>query len=162
MLVVDQVQPDVVGDRRQEGCAATDDDGIAEYVQLVDEPDRLRGQAGAADRDVLVGGGERRSGLLGHRPLGQSGVALHPVERVAEDDLRERAPDVGERGPELVVAQRWIRLPDLHRLVEPAPQIAAERGDLREVESELLLAGSPPVEPALAVVDEAVQRDAIE
>jgi hypothetical protein len=64
---LDQVQRDVFGDRRQERRAATDDDRVAEHAQLVDEAefDRLRGQAGAADRDVLVGRVERRSGLLG-------------------------------------------------------------------------------------------------
>src|SRR5205809_7921574 len=36
-------------------------------------------------------------------------------------------PDVGEPSPELVVAQRRIRLPHQHRLVKPAAaQIAAE------------------------------------
>jgi len=54
------------GDRRQERRAATDDDRIAEHAQLVDkaELDSRRGQAGAADRDILVGRVERRSGLL--------------------------------------------------------------------------------------------------
>ncbi len=61
---LDQVQRDVFGDRRQERRAATDDDRIAEHAQLVDEAelDRRRGQAGAANRDVLVGRVERRSG----------------------------------------------------------------------------------------------------
>ena len=64
---LDQVQHDVFGDRRQERRAATDDDGIAKHAQLVDEPEleRLRGQAGAADRDVLVGRVERRGDLFG-------------------------------------------------------------------------------------------------
>src|SRR5829696_2875982 len=35
---LDQVQRDVFGDRRQERCAATDDDRIAEHAQLVDGP----------------------------------------------------------------------------------------------------------------------------
>ena len=98
---LDQVQRDVVGDRWQERRAATDDDRIAKHAQLVDEAelDRLRGQAGAADRDVLVGRVERRGGLLGQRRLGEPGVALDAVERAAEDDLPERAPDVGERRP---------------------------------------------------------------
>jgi len=45
------------------GRAATNDDRIAEHAQLVDEAelDRRRGQAGAADRDVLVGRVERRT-----------------------------------------------------------------------------------------------------
>ncbi len=70
--------------------------GLREHAQLVDEAkvDHCRGQAGAADRDVLVGRAERRSDLLGHRRLGEPGVALNAVERAAEDDLRERAPDV--------------------------------------------------------------------
>ncbi|AHK35124.1 hypothetical protein Pd630_LPD07939 [Rhodococcus opacus PD630] len=34
---LDQVERDVFGDRRQERRAATDDDRIAEYAQLVDE-----------------------------------------------------------------------------------------------------------------------------
>src|SRR5215204_6324537 len=64
---LDQVQPNVFGDRRQERRAATDDDRIAEHAQLVDEAelDSRRGQAGAADRDVLVGRDERRGDLLG-------------------------------------------------------------------------------------------------
>ena len=72
---------------------------LAEHAQLDDEAelDRLRGQAGAADRDVLVSRIERRSSLLGHRRLGEPGVALNAVERAAEDDPRDRAPDVGER-----------------------------------------------------------------
>src|ERR687896_245785 len=50
-----------------------------------------------------------------------------PVERAAEDDLRDCAPDVGERRPSLVVAQGRIRLPHQHRLVKPASeQIPAE------------------------------------
>src|SRR3954452_3697511 len=92
----DQVQPNVFGDRRQEGRATTDDDRIAEHAQLVDQAEldrrrRRRGQAGAADRDVLVGRVDRRSGLLGHRRLGEPGVALNAVERAAEDDLRDSA-----------------------------------------------------------------------
>jgi hypothetical protein len=53
---LDQLQRAVFGDRRQERRAATDDDRIAEYAQLVDEADldRCRGQAGAADRDVIA------------------------------------------------------------------------------------------------------------
>src|SRR5437868_5616635 len=64
---LDQVQRDVFGDRRQEWRAAADDDRMAEQAQLVDEAelDRLRGHAGAADLDVLVGRFERRGGLLG-------------------------------------------------------------------------------------------------
>src|SRR5204862_2962708 len=100
---LDQVQPDVFGDRRQERRAATNDDRIAEHAQLVDEAelDRRRGQAGAADRDVLVSRVDRRSSLLGHRRLGEPGIALDAGEPAAEDNLRKRAPDVGERGPEL-------------------------------------------------------------
>src|SRR5215212_4798397 len=104
---LDQVQRDVFGDRRQERRAATDDNRIAEHAQLIDQA--------ALDR------------LLGQGRLGQPGVALDAVKRAAEDDLRDRAPDVGERGPELVVAQRRIRVPHQHRLVQPAAaQIAAE------------------------------------
>src|SRR3954452_15875760 len=136
---------------------------MAEHAQPVDEaePDRRRGQAGAADRDVLVSRVERRSGLLGHRRLGEPGIALDAVERAAEDDLWYRAPDVGERGPELVVAHRRIRLPHQHRLVEPAAeQTAAELAYERRVEAKELIAGGRPVERALAVGDEAVHRDA--
>jgi hypothetical protein len=98
---------------RQERRAATDDDRIAEHAQLVDEAelDRRRGQAGAADLDVLVGRVECRGDLFGERRLGEPGVALDTVERAAEDDLRERAPDVGEGVRILVVAQRRIGLP---------------------------------------------------
>ena len=48
-------------------AAPTDDDRIAEHAQLVDEAelDRCRGQAGAADRDILVSRVERGDGLLG-------------------------------------------------------------------------------------------------
>src|SRR3954451_13733560 len=83
---LDQLQRDVFGDRRQERCAATDDDRIAEHAQLVDEAelDRRRGQAGATDRDVLVGRVERRSYLLGHRRLGEPAVALDAVERAVK------------------------------------------------------------------------------
>ncbi len=47
--------------------------------QLADEAelDRCRSLADTADRDVLVGRVERRSGLLGHRRLGEPGVALN-------------------------------------------------------------------------------------
>src|ERR1700759_1493251 len=102
---------------------------MAEDAQLVDEAelDRLPGQAGAADRDVLVGRVERRSDLLGHRRFGEPGVALDAVERSAEDDLRESAPDVSELGPELAVAYRRGGLPHQHGLVKPAAaQIAAK------------------------------------
>ena len=76
---LDQVQRDILGDRRQERRAATDDDRVAKHAQLVDEAelDRCRGQSGAADRDVLVGRVERRSGLLGNRRLGEPGVTLN-------------------------------------------------------------------------------------
>src|SRR5919112_2481327 len=79
---LDKVQRDVFGDRRQERRAPTDDDRVPEHAQLVDEAelDRRRGQPGAADPDVLVGGLERGSGLLGHRRLGEPGVALDAVE----------------------------------------------------------------------------------
>jgi hypothetical protein len=110
---------------------------------------------------VLVGRVERRGGLLGHRRLGEAGVALNAGERAAEDDLRDRAPDVGERGPGLVVAQRRIRVPHQHRLVEPAAkEIAAELAYLRSVKAKQLVARGRPPERALAVGDEAVHRDA--
>src|SRR5439155_19617272 len=87
--------------------------------------------------------------------------ARNAVERAAEDDLRDSAPDVGERGPELVVAHRGIRLPRQHRLVKPAgAQVAAELAYLRDVETKLLLARDRPPERALAVGDKAVHRDA--
>jgi hypothetical protein len=41
---LDQGQPNVFGDRRQEGRAATDDDRVAEHVQLVDEAELDRGR----------------------------------------------------------------------------------------------------------------------
>src|SRR5215204_5970072 len=160
---LDQVQRDVFSERRQERRAATDDDRIAEHAQLVDEAelDRRRGQAGAADPDVLVGRVERRSGLLDHRRLGEPGVALDAVERAAEDDLRDRAPDIGERGVELAVAHRRIRLPHQHRLVEPAAQQKAPKlACLRDVETKQVLVGNRPGERALTVGDEAVHRDA--
>ena len=123
--------------------------------------ERDGGQAGAADRDVLVGRAERRGDLLGHRGRGEPGVALDAVERAAEDDLRDRAPDIGERGPRLTVAQQQIRLPHQHRLVKPAAaEIAAELAYLRDVETKLLLARDRPRERALTVGDEAVHRDA--
>src|SRR5215208_6768457 len=113
---LDQVQSNVFGDRRQVRRAAADDDRMAEHAQLVDEAE-----------------------LEGLR--GQAGAA----ERAAEDGLRERAPGVGERGPELVVAHRRVRLPPQHRLVEPAAeQVAAELSNLREVETKELVAGGPP------------------
>src|SRR5215212_3136590 len=74
----------------------------------------------AADPDVLISCFERGAGLLGHRPRSEPGVALDAVERAAEDNLRDRAPGVGERGVELAVAHRRIRFPHQHRLVEPA------------------------------------------
>ena len=111
--------------------------------QLVDEAelDRRRGQAGTADRHVLVGRVERRSGLLGHGGLGEPGISLNAVERTTEDDLRDRAPDIGERGPGLVLARRRIRLPHLHRLVEPAAEeIPAELAYLLSVKAKQLVA----------------------
>ena len=43
------------GDRPQERRAATDDDRVAEHAQLDEtDLDRRRGQAGAADRGVLI------------------------------------------------------------------------------------------------------------
>src|SRR5437764_4663362 len=151
------------GDRRQERGAATDDDRMAEYAQLIDEAelDRRRGEAGAADLDVLVSRGERGGDLLGHRSLGEPSVALDAVERAAEDDLRKRAPDVGERGVKLGVAQRRIRLPHQHRLVElAAAQMAAQLAHPREMKAKQLLIRDSPPEPALAVGDEAVHRNA--
>jgi predicted kinase len=66
-LGLDQVERDLFGDRREKRRAATDDDRVAEHAQLVDQAElnRLRGQPGAADRDILVGRVERRSDLLG-------------------------------------------------------------------------------------------------
>src|SRR5215218_4385889 len=160
---LDQVQSNVFGDRRQVRRAAADDDRISEHAQLVDEAelDRRCGQAGAADLDVLVGRVERRGDLLGNGRLGEPGVAPDAIERAAEDDLRDGAPDVGERCPELVVAHRGVRLPPQHRLVEPsADEIPAEPAYPREVEAKQLLARSPPPERALPVGDEAVHRDA--
>src|SRR5215207_5509793 len=103
----------------------------------------------------------RRGRPFGGWPPGEAGVALNAVERAAEDDLRERAPGVGERGRVLVVFKRRIRLPREHRLVEPAAQQAApELADLLEVEAKLLVARDAPSERAVAVGDEAVHRDA--
>src|SRR5829696_6661076 len=136
---------------------------MAEHAQLVDEAelDRCRGEAGAADLDVLVGRVECRGDLFGERRLGEPGVALDTVERAAEDDLRERAPDVGEGVRVLVVAPRWIGLPHEHRLVEPAAeQIPAELAYSREVKAKQLVARDRPPERALAVGDKAVHRDA--
>src|SRR5918997_7086583 len=158
---LDQVQRDVVADGWQERRAATDDEGIAKHAQLVDEAEleRLRGQAGAADRDVLVSRVERRGDLFGHRRLGEPGVALNAVERAAEDDLRDSAPDICERGPKRLLAQRRIRLPHQHRLVKPAAaQITAELAYQRDVETKQLLARGRPPERALAVGNKAVHR----
>jgi hypothetical protein len=70
---------------------------------------------------------------------------------------------VGERGPELVVAQRRIRLPHQHRLVQPAAaQIPAELADLRDVETKLLLARGRPPERALTVGDKPSTETLIE
>jgi len=65
---LDQVQRAVLGDRRQERWAATDDDRISEHARLVDEAERDRrcGQACPSDRDVPVSRVERGSDLLGH------------------------------------------------------------------------------------------------
>src|SRR5829696_294569 len=100
-LGLDQVQRDVFGGRWQERRAATDDDRVAEDAQLVDEAelDRRRGQAGTADRDVLVRRVERRGDLLGQRRLGEPGVALEAVERAAEDDLRDGAQTSANSAP---------------------------------------------------------------
>src|ERR687893_993782 len=159
----DQIKRDVFYDRRQERRAATDHNGIAEHAQFVDEAelDSRSGQAGAADRDVLVGCVQRRSRLLGHRCLGEPGISLDAVECAAEDDLRDLTPDVGKRGPGLVVAQRRIRLPHQHRVVEPAAEeIPAELAYLREVKAEQLVARRRPPERAVAVGDEAIHRNA--
>ena len=80
---LDQVERNVLSDRRQERRAAADEDRVAEDVQLVDEAKlhRSRGQAGAADLHVLVGRVERRGDLLGQWRLGEAGVALDAVER---------------------------------------------------------------------------------
>ena len=92
---------------------------------------------------------------------GEAGVALHAIERAAEDDLRERVPDVREGVRVLVVAQRRIRLPHEHRLVEPAAQqAAAEPADLLEMEAKLLVARDAPSERTVTVGDETVHRDA--
>jgi len=61
----------------------------------------------------------------------------------------------------LGVAQRQIRLPHQHRLVElAAQQEAAKLAHPREVEAKQLLAGGRPAELAGPVSDEAVHRDA--
>src|SRR3954469_17618935 len=72
---LDQVQRNVFGDRRQERRAAPDKHRVAEDAQLVDEPelDRSRGQAGAADLDVLIGRTERRGDLFGEWRLSEAG-----------------------------------------------------------------------------------------
>jgi hypothetical protein len=59
--------------------------------------------------------------------IDKAGVALDTGERTAEDDLWDRAPDVGERRPELGLAQRRIRLPHQHRVVKPAAEQIAKR-----------------------------------
>ena len=91
---LDQLQPNLSGDRGQKGRAAADEDRIAEHAQLVDEAqlDRCGGKAGAADPDVQAGRSERRGGdLLRDRRLGEPSIALDAVERAAEDDLRKGA-----------------------------------------------------------------------
>src|SRR5438067_9230448 len=102
---LDQLQRDVRGNRREERRAATDDDRMAEHAQLIDqaELDRGRGEAGAADLNVLVSPGKCGGDLLLQRPLGEPRIALDAVERAAEDDLRKRAPNIGERGVQLGV-----------------------------------------------------------
>ena len=115
---LDQVQPNVFGDRWQEGRARhrrQQDCGTCAA--------RRRGQARSLPRLGRRRRSRRpcRSRRAPQRPprpptLRRAGVALNGVERTAEDDLRDRAPDVGERGPELVVTQRRIRLPHQHGL----------------------------------------------
>jgi hypothetical protein len=65
---------------------------------------------------------------------------LHGVERAAEDDLRDRAVGVGERGLELALAERRIRLPHEQGLVQPAADNeAADLTCLLGVEAKLLV-----------------------
>src|SRR5437764_11790155 len=61
----------------------------------------------------------------------------------------------------LGVAQRRIRLPHQHRFVKlAAAQMAAKLAHPREMEAKQLLVRDSPLEPALAVGDEAVHRNA--
>ena len=71
---LDEFHPGVFGYRWQERRAATHDDRISEHVQLVDES-KLDGRS-------------------------EPGIALDSVERAAEHDLRDGAPQLGERGIE--------------------------------------------------------------
>jgi len=58
--------------------------GFAEDAQLVDEAelDRCRGEARAADLDVLVGGGECRGDLVGEWRLGEARVCPERGDRI--------------------------------------------------------------------------------
>nr|WP_259311291.1 hypothetical protein [Capillimicrobium parvum] len=90
---------------------------------------------------MLVGRVERRGGLLGQWRLGEPGVPLHAAERPAEHDLRDRAPDVGERRPGLGFPHRRVHLPHQHRLVEHgAEQEATDLAVQLGVETEQLVA----------------------
>jgi len=106
----------------------------------------------------------RRSGLLGHRRLGEPGVALNAVKHEAEDHLRDRASDVGERGPRARCRAATDPSPTpACLLVKPAAaRIAAELAYLRDVETKLLLIRDRPPERALAVGDKAVTETLIE
>src|SRR4051812_35350640 len=90
---LDQVERDVVGDRRQERRAAGDDDRTAEHAQLVDEAelDGPGGQAGATDRDILVRRLERR------RSTSRKRNQHAPSPTITSQSSR---PDLLEVGPE--------------------------------------------------------------
>src|SRR3712207_8789083 len=60
-------------------------------------------------------------------PGGEPGVALDARERAAEHDLRDRVPDVGERGVVLGLPHRRVRLPHEHRSEEHTSELQSRQ-----------------------------------
>ena len=109
---LDQVEPNVFGDRRQEGGFATDHDRIAEHAQLVDETelDRCRGQVG-------VGKTTRLGILEGYRQL--DGGEVGP----AGSDPSTSPPSADDRTDQLSTST--ILASEAARWTDSQPLIAA-------------------------------------
>ena len=150
------------GRPRQRWLAAAHHDGVHEQVDLVHQPrpERVRRETGAAHAQVAIGGLETANGLRIEVGLERGARRRHVVERARVHDLVHRLPDLGVV-LHLRVGTRVIAhgLPDRHRLVH-APAVEGRGGPPLEVVDEgvHLRVRCRPVEAALLVLDEAVER----
>src|ERR671911_884948 len=155
-----ELQADIVG---EELLAASDHDGCDEQLAFVDQPgpERVAGEVGTADRQLTF---RRRlqltDGLRVEVSLDPGPGRGRVLQRRGVHDLVGALPDLREVTHGLRLgSQSGVSLPADHRLVHAASvQVAADRPLEVVDEGVHLVVGHSPVEPAVVVLDVAIER----